>query len=71
MNTLTHRQHEVSAFMRTYLVEHDNMPTTRQIAKAFTIPQTAAVDHLKALARQGVIEKEPGGRYRFTRKSRL
>jgi len=61
MKQLTDRQQRVFDFIRDY-IERAGMPPTRaEIAAALGFRSTnAAVDHLKALAKKGVIELRPG-----------
>lgn len=58
---LTPRQREILALIRRHVRETGYPPTRAEIAAAFGFRSlTAAVDHLKALARHGVIELQPG-----------
>lgn len=60
-NPLTPRQRQILAFIRQRLRETGYPPTRAEIAKAFGFRSVnAAVDHLKALARQGAIALQPG-----------
>jgi len=59
MQPLTKRQAEILAYIREYLSEAGVAPTVREIADRFGLRSTNAVaDHLRALERKGVIEKE-------------
>jgi repressor LexA len=59
MRPLTKRQAEVLAFIRDYVTERGAAPTVREIADRFGLRSTnAVVDHLRALERKGVIERE-------------
>ncbi|EIC20624.1 transcriptional repressor LexA [Thiorhodovibrio frisius] len=59
--TLTDRQREILALIRRYVLETGYPPTRAEIAAACGFRSVnAAVDHLKALARRGVIELKPG-----------
>ena len=58
---LTPRQTEILGFIRTRLESHGAPPTRAEIVTEFGFASpTAADDHLKALARKGVIELVPG-----------
>ncbi|MBK1703763.1 transcriptional repressor LexA [Halochromatium glycolicum] len=58
---LTPRQRQILAFIQQRLRETGYPPTRAEIAKAFGFRSVnAAVDHLKALARQGAIALQPG-----------
>lgn len=60
-DSLTPRQRQILAFIRRRRHETGYPPTRAEIAKAFGFRSVnAAVDHLKALARQGVIALQPG-----------
>lgn len=60
-DTLTPRQRQILAFVRQRQRETGYPPTRAEIAKAFGFRSVnAAVDHLKALARHGVIALKPG-----------
>lgn len=58
---LTDRQQQLVDFLRKYHHETGIMPSTREIQHHFGFSsQTAAVSHLKALERKGVIKRLPG-----------
>lgn len=58
---LTFRQTEILDYIRTRLAEQGAPPTRAEIVAAFGFASpTAADDHLRALARKGVIELVPG-----------
>ncbi len=58
---LTNRQQELLDYLRQHQRETGIMPSTREIQKHFGFSsQTAAVSHLKALERKGVIRRLPG-----------
>ena len=58
---LTARQREMLEFLRRYQREHGVMPSTRDIQKAFGFSsQTAAMSHLRALEKKGVIQRHAG-----------
>ncbi|MGD2020746.1 MAG: transcriptional repressor LexA [Thiohalocapsa sp.] len=60
-NQLTPRQQQILDLIRQYVRETGYPPTRAEIAQAFGFRSvTAAVDHLKALARHGVIEMQQG-----------
>ena len=61
MAKLTKRQSEILSFLKTCIEDNGYPPTRAEIAKelGFRSPN-AAEDHLKALARKGVIEMIPG-----------
>ena len=55
---LTKRQQEVYDFLKDYHQSTGLMPSTREIQKHFKFAsQTAAVSHLRALEKKGVIQK--------------
>ena len=61
MKTLTPRQSEVLDFVRSVIEETGMPPTRAEIAEALGFRSTnASEDHLRALARKGVIELVPG-----------
>ncbi len=58
---LTKRQQELLDFLRQHYRETGIMPSTREIQQHFAFAsQTAAVSHLKALEKKGVIQRLPG-----------
>ncbi len=58
---LTDRQQQLLDYLRQHYRESGIMPSTREIQNHFGFSsQTAAVSHLKALERKGVIERLPG-----------
>tara|TARA_Y100000588_G_scaffold343004_1_gene388216 strand:- start:248 stop:853 length:606 start_codon:yes stop_codon:yes gene_type:complete len=61
MRKLTHRQEQILDFLRQFSEREGYPPTRAEISKAlgFRSPN-AAEDHLKALARKGVIELQAG-----------
>ena len=60
-DSLTPRQRQILAFIRQRRRESGYPPTRAEIAEAFGFRSVnAAVDHLKALARHGVIALKPG-----------
>ena len=60
-NPLTPRQRQILELIQQRLRETGYPPTRAEIAEAFGFRSvTAAVDHLKALARQGFIALQPG-----------
>ena len=61
MDTLTSRQTQILRMIRRFMADSGRPPTRQEIAAAlgFRSPN-AAEDHLRALARKGVIELIPG-----------
>ncbi len=60
-NTLTYRQLEILDYLRHSQRTTGLMPTTREIQHYFGFAsQTAAMSHLRALERKGVIQRLPG-----------
>lgn len=61
MNKLTARQEEILAYIKDYLQETGYPPTRSEIAQkmGYRSPN-AAEEHLRALARKGAIEMQPG-----------
>ncbi len=58
---LTKRQREVLAFLKDCMHKNGIIPTSREIQEHFGFAsQTAAMDHLRALERKGVIRRLPG-----------
>lgn len=58
---LTHRQQEILDYLRKSQRETGIMPSTREIQHFFGFAsQTAAMSHLRALERKGVIQRLPG-----------
>ena len=58
---LTRRQQELLDYLREHHRETGIMPSTREIQKHFGFSsQTAAVSHLRALEKKGVIQRLPG-----------
>jgi len=61
MHELTRRQREILTLIRQHVVEEGYPPTRAEIAAAFGFRSpNAAEEHLRALARKGVIELMPG-----------
>lgn len=61
MADLTHRQQEVLDYIAEAQARSGVMPSTREIQEHFGFAsQTAAVNHLKALERKGVIQRRAG-----------
>jgi repressor LexA len=57
-NMLTERQEAVLDYLRAYQAREGVPPSTRQIAKHFGFTsQTSAVQHLRALAKRGLVEQ--------------
>jgi repressor LexA len=58
---LTHRQKEILAYLRMSQRKMGIIPSTREIQHYFGFAsQTAAMSHLRALERKGVIQRLPG-----------
>jgi repressor LexA len=58
---LTERQQQLLEFLKEYHKNNGLMPSTREIQEFFGFAsQTAAVSHLRALEKKGVIQKVPG-----------
>lgn len=58
---LTHRQQEILDYLRDSQRKTGLMPSTREIQHFFKFAsQTAAMSHLRALERKGVIQRLPG-----------
>lgn len=65
---LTTKQSELLFFMQAFEAENDALPTDRTIARHFGWASTnAAFEHLRALARKGLIERNAQGGWRFAR----
>lgn len=61
MSTLTDRQQEVLDFIADSQTQTGMLPTTREIQQHFGFAsQTAAVNHLRALEKKGVIQRQAG-----------
>ncbi len=65
----TGRQLEVLAYMREFFEQNDQLPPAATIASHFgwTSP-SASGDHIRALKRHGLIERNAVGKLRFARK---
>ncbi|MCX6878233.1 MAG: transcriptional repressor LexA [Verrucomicrobia bacterium] len=60
-NQLTYRQQEIVEYLRMAQRKTGVMPSTREIQHFFGFAsQTAAMSHLRALERKGVIQRIPG-----------
>lgn len=56
----TAKQRDIHAFMLTFQVANFMPPTVREIARAFGIASTNAVnDHLRAMAKKGLVRHRP------------
>ena len=65
---LTAKQLAIAVFMHRYLLENDNMPTTVEVSKAFSIWPNAAHEHIVALSAKGLLEpSENKFKLRFSR----
>lgn len=61
MEHLTDRQQQILAFVRSHLDQHGRPPTRAEIASAFGFRSAnAAEEHLRALARKGVLNLDAG-----------
>lgn len=60
LNTdLPPRQLAALEFIRSFIASAGYPPTTREIAKALAVTQTAAIAHVDALERKGIIRTTP------------
>lgn len=58
LHKVTQRQTEMLEYLRAYQREHGVMPSTRDIQRHFEFAsQTAAMSHLRALERKGLIQR--------------
>jgi repressor LexA len=58
---LTERQNQLLLFLREFQRSHGVMPSTREIQRHFGFAsQTAAMSHLRALEKKGVIQRHAG-----------
>lgn len=65
----TSRQLEVLAFMREFFAQNDQLPPAATISAHFGWSNPSACgDHIKALKRHGLIERNAVGKLRFARK---
>lgn len=56
----TAKQHDIWAWMRTFQAANSMPPTVREIARAFGIASTNAVnDHLRLMAKKGLVLHRP------------
>ncbi|MCS4292709.1 SOS-response transcriptional repressor LexA [Comamonas sp. BIGb0152] len=68
MTAPTARQLEVMGFMRTFLIENDEMPPMWAVAKHFSFrSENAAQCHVDALKRRGYLEANATGEVKFLR----
>lgn len=58
--TLTSRQRDVLAIIRSHLATHGYPPATREIAQKLGVTDTAASGHLLAIERKGLLRRAPG-----------
>ncbi|MDZ4287471.1 MAG: antitoxin Xre/MbcA/ParS toxin-binding domain-containing protein [Prosthecobacter sp.] len=57
---LTDRQRELLEYLRQYQAEHGALPSTRDIQRHLGLSsQTAAMSHLRALEKKGLIQRNP------------
>lgn len=60
MNTPTAKQAKVLDFLKAYRKQHGYSPSSRDIQSHFGFQsQTAAVNHIKALAKKGLVKVHP------------
>jgi repressor LexA len=60
MNTPTAKQQEVLDFLKSYRQRNGYSPSSRDIQEHFGFQsQTAAVNHIKALAKKGLVKVNP------------
>ncbi|HCN28269.1 MAG TPA: repressor LexA [Verrucomicrobiales bacterium] len=60
LRKITERQKQMLEYLRSYQREHGVMPSTRDIQRHFEFAsQTAAMSHLRALERKGLIQRHP------------
>lgn len=64
------RNLEVLAYLREFFAENDQLPTVKLISARFGFCGNAVQEHLVALERHGLIEKNAVGRWRFARAGR-
>ena len=61
VDSLTDRQKQLLNFLRDHQRQHGVMPSTREIQRHFGFAsQTAAMSHLRALEKKGVIQRHAG-----------
>ncbi len=66
----TSRQLEVLAFMREFFAQNDQLPPAATISAHFGWSAPSACgDHIKALKRHGLIERNAVGKLRFAREA--
>lgn len=59
---------EVLAYCREFFADNDQLPTQACIAQRFGVTDQTGCDYLHRLARDGHIERNAIGRWRFTRR---
>lgn len=63
---ISSRQQEIIDFCKSYLVEHHNMPTYREIGAQLGVTHKCAYDYVQSLFRKGVLERISGnGKFRI------
>jgi repressor LexA len=68
MKELTSRQHQLLAFIESYIADNGYPPAIREMAEHMGIRSTNGVnDHLKALERKGYLSRRPGLKSRALR----
>ena len=59
MSGMTARQQETLVYIKSYIAKHGYSPSCADIAGEFSITRKTAHDHVKALARRGIIKVTP------------
>ena len=60
---LTERQEEILDYVRGYQHAQGVPPSTREIARQFSVNQATATGHLQALAKKGAVDKLADGKW--------
>jgi len=60
---LTERQQAILDYVRTYHRENRVAPSTREIARTFSVSQPTVIGHLQALAKKNALEKLADGKW--------
>ncbi|MFK5920916.1 MAG: hypothetical protein QM496_01950 [Verrucomicrobiota bacterium] len=61
---LSKRQAEVLVFIKEFFANEDRLPSSRDVAAFFGFTQSAAMGHMNALVKKGVLEVS-GKHWRF------
>lgn len=64
---LTDKQKTVFNYMIDFFIKNHQIPPIASIGKQFGIANNAAYLHVKALERQGVLERNDIGKYKFAK----